>query len=153
MSDWRELSKLGEESQEEGAADRYLFHTNLENLLARAHHHKEELHAVTPGVFRLRAAGGYFFTCEFDGMFKDEEGEKQFTLLDEVAFGEVLVHPPINVKDAVAAGRAIAARELKLTEFAGSRVTPPDWQRQNQADAPLDNYHYVTLRTPWHQAA
>ena len=152
VADWRELAKLGVESQEECGADPVLFHTNIENLLARRKSRGETCHEVTPGIFKLRHNGGYFFTCEFDGAFEDDEGEKEFTLLDEVPFGEVTVHPPINVKDAVAAGCAIAAREIKLTEFDGSRVTPPDWRREEKADAPLDNYHHVRLRTPWRKA-
>jgi|ERR1043166_681059 hypothetical protein len=149
VSDWRELAKLGTDSQEEGAADPILFHTNIENLLARHNSCREKCHEVTPGIFKLRQSTGYFFTCEFDGAFEDKEGEKEFTLIDEVPFGEVTTHPPINVKDAATAGRAIASREIKLMEFDGSRVLGPDWRREEKADAPLDNYHHVTLRTPW----
>jgi hypothetical protein len=154
VSDWRELAKFGVDLQEDGVPDPVLFHTNMENLLA--HHgerRREKCHAVGPGMFKARASGGYLFTCEFDGAFEDDEGEKEFTLLDEIPFGSVTVHPAINVKDPVAAGRAIAAREIKLTEFEGSHVTPPDWRRGEKADAPLDSYHHVTLRTPWHRVS
>ena len=53
------------------------------------------------------------------------------------------------MKDPVAAAQVVAARELKLTAFDGSRVTRPDWRREKEPEAPLDNCHYVTLRTPW----
>jgi hypothetical protein len=155
VSDWRELSQLSEVHQEEHGKDPWLFHTDIENLVAKGRTSDEHLYMVAPGEFKCRHAGGYFFTCEFDGVFKDDEGEKEFTLLDQIPFGQVMLHPAINVKDPVAAGRVIAAREIKLTEFDQTRVTPPHWRREKypeEPNAPLDSYHYVTLRTPWRQA-
>ena len=42
---------------------------------------------------------------------------------------------PINATDPVKATRAQMAREIKLTEMATGRVTPPDWHREKDPDA------------------
>ena len=152
IPDWRELTKLRVECLEDPPADFILLHVNLENLLAGYPHHRDSAQTVAPGDLKLRRSGGYHFIWEFDGEYKTEDGVQELTVLDELPFGQATVYPSVNVKDPVVAGRAIAAREIKLTEMAGSHVLGPDWRREKETAAPLDSYHHVTLRTPWRNA-
>ena len=51
--------------------------------------------------------------------------------------------------DIEAAAQAIARRELKLTEFAGSHITRNDWRKEQNAAGPIEFSHRVTLFTSW----
>lgn len=148
LKDWRELA-AGSILEED---DNLLFWPVLENLLADTG--AEADRAARIGDFAVRRRDGYSFTCEIDGDVecgKDEAGEairEDWQLLDEFPFVSAEVGVPLNAADAVATARAIAAREIGLTEAVRTTLRPynPEaWTPKYESKG----RHTVTLETPW----
>lgn len=149
--DWHELGEFGILSPDQ-ELDPVLNLSSVENLLARWHH-KEEVWDVAPETLVIKPSSGYLFTCELDGsLWRTREDGEDLHLLEEIPFAEAVVTVPINTADPVKAARAFAAREIKLHEMDGNRVTPPDWRRAKDPNAPLSNSHQVVLPTPWRKS-
>lgn len=124
-TDWRELVGL---SRDDERLDPLL--GSAENLLARWHG-REDVRGIHTGEFRVLRREGFLFTCEWDGEFGAQtvrEGEEpgagalEFTLRDELPLREVRVEVPVNAADPLSAAKAIAARELGLTQWGRSHV-------------------------------
>lgn len=97
----------------------------------------------------VKPAGEYLFACHLEGVLVQDGVETDMELDDTFAFENVNVPVPVNAADTLATARRIAARELKLTEVAGSHMTRNDWRRKENVPGPVEASHSVTLLTPW----
>jgi hypothetical protein len=142
-ADWRELSGFGPGPE----LDPILFNITLGNLLGGGSHHPR--HSVCPDEISIKPLGGFQFRCHFEGRLTRDGQEKDLELDEEISFAQVSVSVPVNAADIEAAAQAIARREIKLTEFAGSHITRNDWRKEQNAADPIEFSHHVTLFTPW----
>jgi len=154
-ADWRQLVDYA--VNEDNRLDFYPCSAHIENLLS-FHRATKNVRSVFVGDFRILRREGYLFTCEFDGEIRagstdDPEAEEvagEFRLLDEIPFATASVQVPINAADPVATARAIAARELVLTETARTHLRPYDAARVIPWRSLGTDKHSVMLETPWH---
>lgn len=137
----------------------YPYAFSLENLLAeRQGGPSGNVRTVYPGEFSILRREGYLFHCEFAGEI-DPEGEErnddtereELTLRDAIPFASVTVRVPINSSDPVAAARALAARELHLTETRRACLRPYDPKTKFHSRTLGTDRHSVLLETPWRQ--
>lgn len=152
LTDWREWEKisLGTESDH-----LYPLNASFENLCA---------HRSDPGKIRdayvdeckVTQRDGYVFVMQMDGEVVLPDGVTaengavgDFRLLMEIPFASVKISVPVNSISPLAAGRAIAAREMGLEGGARSYVNPFDPERANGPLGRRFNKHSVWLETPW----
>jgi hypothetical protein len=151
LSDWRELADPALWDWEKDAEPFYPMCVTIENLLPDGMRGAAE-RTVRPGHFRVIRREGFLFTCEFDGEIVAKEGEEvagEFRLLDEFPFFEAAVHVPINAADPIVAARAMAAREIALTESARTFLKRFDPERGRLPRILGPGRHSVTIETAW----
>ena len=150
VGDWRELA-AGSLLEEH---DNRLFWPSFDNLLASPGEKSER--AARMGDFVVLRRVRYGFICQVDGDVecgeeKDVASEpvrEHWALLDEFPLVSVEVGVPLNAADPVAAARAIAAREIGLTESVRATLRlydPKGWVARFEGQGK----HTVTLETPW----
>ena len=144
VQDWRELSGfgLGEENN---------LWPVLSSLSNRLEHDSQKSDLpVTVHDLMLKRVEDFIFRCELHGA-RDlaDDTELDLTLFDLLIFKEVVAYVPLNAADPVAAAKAMAAKYIKLTEFAGHQVTPYDPKRHTSLISHINSHHIVTLQTAW----
>ena len=142
-ADWRELSGFGSGPD----LDPILFNITLGNLLDGGINRPRLF--VCPDEFSVKPLGGFRFRCHFEGHIMDDGKEQDLELDEEISFAQAGVSVPVNAADIEAAAQAIARREIRLAEFAGSHITRNDWRKEQNAAGPVEFSHRVTLFTPW----
>ena len=144
VSDWRELSGFGLDKED----GRWFGWSSLTNLIPEGH--KKDNWQVLPGWFEVERLRDYLFHCEFFGERKLPDGtEEELEFKADLPFREATAYVPINASDPRAAGRAMAARSLRMTEVAASEVQRYDPTRQTWLNLHINSHHRVTLHTPW----
>ena len=142
-ADWRELSGFGPGPE----LDPILFNITLGNLLDGGDSCQRS--SVFPDEISVKYLGGFRFRCHFEGRITDDGKEKELELDEEISFAEVTVSVPINAANIEAAAQAIARREIKLTEFAGSHLTRNNCSEVKHFFRSQEHGHRATLFTPW----
>ncbi len=151
VTDWRDLARGS--FFEDGDADPFMFNANIENLITLGAG-RAPVRSLILDEFRVTQQDGYFFTCEMAGEIEPaRDGEEkmvsgEFQWREEIPFATATVEVPLNAGDPLATGRAIAAREIGLTEVARTSVTLFDSTRKVWKPERAGK-HTVTLETPW----
>ncbi len=150
LEDWREWENLALFENEDVLP---IIGATMENLCSRSlNPHSVEIHDC-----RFLKREGYGFICQMEGeVFPPEDGSAdedgvagEFRLLMEIPFVSVEIAVPVNATDPLAAGRALAEREIRLRDSARSKVTPFDPERAAGAFGHHYNKHTVRLETTW----
>lgn len=144
-ADWRKLSGFGPGPD----LDPVLFNITLGNLLAGGYSCSRQ--SAFPDDITITHLGGYNFRCQFSGRVCWDDREYDLEVDDEISFTEASVDVPVNARDPLAAARAIAQRDIQLTDCAGHHLTLKDCREQKMFFHSLNQGHSVTLLTPWRE--
>lgn len=154
LTDWREWENvaLGNESEHV-----FPLNANFENLCAQGRERGKVRDAYVDHCKIIRR-DGYRFVLQMDGAVELPEGETaedgvmgDFRLLMEIPFASVNISVPVNASDPLAAGRAIAAKEMGLKGAARTLVNAFDPERAKGPFAKHFNKHSVWVETPWRE--
>lgn len=144
VNNWRKLSGLDLDK----ADDHWFGWAWVENRLVGLT--EKENWSIIPGWMEVEPVRDYLFHCEFSGFRKLKDGtEEEMEFKDDLPFKEATAFVPINAADPEATARAMAARTVGLTEFAGSKTQHYDPERQSYLNIRINTHHIVTLQTPW----
>ncbi|MEO6787222.1 MAG: hypothetical protein ABI318_13910 [Chthoniobacteraceae bacterium] len=152
--DWRELVR--DTFLENEAGHRELCLASLENLINPYYTGKQEMEVLL-GELRVIRRDGYLFTVEADGEVERGKDHDErvpygdFRLRAEIPFASVTVEVPLNAGDPLAAAKAIAAREIQLTEFGRTDVLLYDPAIRRTWRPERSGKHTVTLEVPWRE--
>ena len=150
--DWRELVRESFLISDEGHDE--LCFADMENIINPMWSGGKQEPGVRLGELRVIRRDGYLFTVEADGEIvcgKDDPEHVptgDFRLRAEIPFASATVEVPLNAGDPLTAAKAIAAREIQLTEFGRTDVTLFDPARKVWKPA-RSGKHTVTLEVPW----
>jgi hypothetical protein len=144
VPDWRELTGFGLGEQNN-------LWPVLSSLSNRLEHdfQKSDL-PISVHDLKLERVEDFIFRCELHGT-RDlpDDAELDLTFFELLIFKEVVAYVPLNSADSVAVAKAMAAKYIKLTEFASHRVTPYDPKRGSSLNTHINTHHMVTLQTAW----
>lgn len=144
VSDWRNLSGLNLDKPD----TEWFGWSCMENLLVGLS--EKESWSIVPGWLEVEPVRDYLFHCEFNGYRKFKDGaDEAMEFKDDLPFAEATAYVPINAADPEATARAMAARTVRLTEFAGSKIRRYDPTQKSWLNIHINTHHRVTLQTPW----